>query len=676
MTMLKVNGNFYHRDTETQRTAAQSRTGEPLAITPILTYSSTARLSVRFSLCLCASVVIMLFAVRSYAHDDDKKRPPTKAKADLAAARVQMDAAKKKLMELGRYSCCVKAPPDSKAPGCDLCAKEHGSCNCGANLAAGKGVCGDCLAGWKSGRGAFPGIKKDQVTLLDASHQAMPGMDMKDAPPELAQARNTLNKAKKTLVQEGRYSCCVGQGGCDECAYEASCPCAKELAKGQKGKGICGQCYDGQHAGHGRIQGATFADAKLSPMQHGMEGMGGMFAGIPEVREASGTAWQPDSTPMRGQHTALGPWMLMTHYNSFLSYDNQSGPRGDSQINSTNWFMLMARRPVGKDELTLRGMLSLEPATTSPRGYPLLFQSGEAYGGNPLVDRQHPHDLFMEVAARYRHFVDDKTAISLYVAPSGEPALGPVAYPHRLSAMDIPFAPIGHHWEDSTHIAFGVLTGAVSRGNTQVEGSIFTGREPDEHRWNFDTMKLDSYSGRLTYNPGPNWSLQGSYGYIKSPESLRPGEDVRRATFSASYNQPRADGGNWASTFVFGRNREGGADSDALLLETDLNFANRNILFGRLEHVDKLGSDLALLPAGRKFGITQLSLGGVHELTPGRSYETGVGAAVTFNWKPSDLDAAYGKNPMGFWLFLRIRPAPMHHEGHGEMAGGSMKMPK
>src|SRR5207237_7797222 len=170
---------------------------------------------------------------------------------------------------------------------------------------------------------------------------------------------------------------------------------------------------------------------------------------------------------------------------------------------------------------------------------------GQSYGGKPLVDRQHPHDFFMEVAARYRHPIARNTALSLYVAPSGEPALGPPAFMHRISAGDMPMAPITHHWMDSTHIAFGVLTGGVSHANAQLEGSIFTGREPDEHRWNFDPIHLDSYSGRLTVNPGPNWSLQGSYGYIKSPESLRPDEDVRRTTVSAIYNQPRADGGNW-----------------------------------------------------------------------------------------------------------------------------------
>jgi hypothetical protein len=243
-----------------------------------------------------------------------------------------------------------------------------------------------------------------------------------------------------------------------------------------------------------------------------------------------------------------------------------------------------------------------------------------------------------------------------------------------LSALDNPIAPISHHWQDSTHIAFGVLTAGISRDKWQLEGSYFTGREPDEHRWNFDAIRLNSFSGRLTYNPDPNWSLQGSYGHLKSPEALRPGEDIRRSTFSATYNRPLADGGNWASTFVWGRNNNGGSNSDSFLLETDYNIANRNTLFGRLEHVDKLGEDLVVSPPDRKFPITSLTLGGVHELTPGRSYQTGIGAAVTFNWQPGDLKSTYGSSPVGFWLFLRIRPAAMQHGGGHGGHGGAMEM--
>ncbi len=323
----------------------------------------------------------------------------------------------------------------------------------------------------------------------------------------------------------------------------------------------------------------------------------------------------------------------------------------------------MARRPVHNDELMLRVMLSLEPLTVTPTGYPLLFQSGESYHGHPLVDRQHPHDFFMELAARYRHPLAKDSGLSLYVAPSGEPALGPPAFPHRLSAMDNPAAPISHHWQDGTHITFGVLTAGAWHRNMQLEGSVFTGREPDEFRWNLDPMRFDSYSGRLSYNPGPNWSLQASYGYLHSPESLHPTEDVRRSTASAIYVLPRRDGGFWANTLVWGRNSSLGRNSDSLLLETSLNLANRNTFFGRFEYVQKTGEELALMPSDQKFDIGQFTLGAVHDFVPHRAYQLGLGASVTFTVHPSDLDAIYGSFPVSYWLFLRIRPAPMAHQG-------------
>ena len=601
---------------------------------------------------------------RILAHDDEdtKKKPPTKAKADLVRVRHEMDAAKQKLTQEGKYRCCVKPPPAAKVGGCDTCAKMHGSCNCGANLVQGKGVCGDCLAGWKSGRGAFPDVKKDEVKLLHSGHQAVP--EAKRPSPDIARAQETMVAAKRILVKEERFSCCIGKGGCDECAYEASCPCAKRIAQGEKGKGVCGQCFDGQHAGHGRIAGVDPHTVKLDPQhEHHMEMEG--FAGIPHTREASGTAWQPDSTPMHAHSETIGLWNAMQHYNAFLAYDRQGGPRGDSQLNSINWWMGMASRPLGKGELMLRTMLSLEPATVGKRGYPLLFQTGETYRGAPLVDRQHPHDFFMELAARYRHPVGEATSLSLYFAPSGEPALGPVAFPHRLSAMDNPAAPIGHHWQDGSHITFGVLTAGIAHRNAQLEGSIFTGREPNEERWDIDRMKFDSYSGRLSYNFGPNWSAQASYGYLHSPEILHPEDDVRRTTFSLMHNLPRDDRGNWATTFVWGRNSAHGDRTDSLLLESALNLSNKNTVFGRIERVTKTGEELDIEPHDAKHRITQLTIGGVHELTPGRSYQTGIGAAFTFNWTPSSLEPLYGKSPTGFWAFLRIRPAAMQHgEGH------------
>jgi len=623
----------------------------------------------------------LLLAVASAAfaaHPPSKKGlPPTKATADLKKARELMDAAKSKLAQQGKYACCVKAPEGSKAAGCDLCARMNGSCNCASSLAAGKGVCGDCCAGWKGGKGAVPRVKPESITLLDSSHQMIDRSDPSDL-SELKAAREAMNNAKRTLVKEGRFGCCVGKGGCDECAHEASCPCGQEAAEGQKGEGICGQCYDGWAAGIGRLAGLAFQDMKMEPMQHGghevgMAGMHGMMApiaGIADTQQASGTSWQPSVTPHYASHRQLGRWGLMTHYNVFLNYDRQEGPHGDYQYNSTNWLMVMADRPVGSDRLQIRTMLSLEPLTVTPGGYPVLLQSGEQYHGRPLVDRQHPHDLFMELSAKYTHPLGKDSAAFIYAAPSGEPALGPTAFMHRLSAMDNPIPPITHHWQDSTHIEFGVLTLGAWHKNVQIEGSYFTGREPNEFRYDFTPFHLDSFSGRVSFNPSPNWSLQASYGYLHSPEQLRPDEDIRRTTASASYSQAFRSGGFWATTFAFGNNSGGGVNSDSYLLEGELNLSNRNTFFARYEFVNKLGEELAIAPMDRKFGVGQFSIGYVRDVTPNRPFQTGVGAAVTFNSVPSSLNSTYGSSPMGFWLFLRIRPAQMQHGGDMNHMGG------
>lgn len=624
-------------------------------------------------------LLLLLFAaglsMKSSAHEDDdtKKLPPTKAGKMLAAARLAMDTAKKHLNENGRYACCIKASSGSKVAGCDLCAKENGSCRCAQSLAEGKGVCGECYGGWKAGRGAMPGIKKASVTLLSSSHQGMAGMPgttgtTPEMPADLTAARKMINDAKRVLVKEKRFACCVGHGGCDECAYETACPCGRQAALAAKGKGICGQCYDGWQSGIGRLAGLTSQDMKMdmdgmTGMHGGMEKMGGMesYAGISMNQKASGTSWQPAASPMYMLMRDVGRWNLMGMYNVNLSYDRQEGPHGDYQYNSTNYAMLMATRVVGKDQLELSGMLSLEPLTVTPGGYPLLFQSGESYHGKPLVDRQHPHDLFMEVAAHYRHALSKDSGVQVYLAPSGEPALGPTAYMHRLSALDNPMAPIGHHWQDSTHITFGTATLGAWSKHFQLESSIFTGREPNEHRFDFDRMKFDSYSARLTYNPSANWSMQTSYGSLHSPEQLRPDEAIRRTTASATYTLSHKNGGFWSTSLIWGRNAGGGLISDSVNLESELNLANRNTFFTRLEYVQKSGDELNLLPGSRKFDTGALTFGYIRDITPNRSYHTGIGAAVTFYPHSGSLDSTYGSSPMGFWLFVRIRPSAMNH---------------
>lgn len=394
------------------------------------------------------------------------------------------------------------------------------------------------------------------------------------------------------------------------------------------------------------------------PIKENM-GMPMAFGPIPDSQEASGTAWQPSDTPMYAMHSMHGDWTLMTHYNAFVGYDHQSGSRGGDQFNSVNWLMLMATKRESENELTLRSMFSLEPATTTREGYPLLFQSGEAFRGQPLIDRQHPHDLFMELSARYRRMFNPDSVFSLYVAPSGEPALGPPAFPHRMSAMDNPAALISHHWLDSTHISFGVLTAGLAQRTWQLEGSWFNGREPNDDRWDIERPKLDSYSGRFSWNPTPEWSAQISHGYLKSPEELHPDESVRRTTASLIYFTKLPGDRHLATAFAWGRNRSDQA-TNAFLIEPSY-MANSYTVFARAEYVQKTGEELGLLPDDRRIPVRQFTVGVSRELVKDRAYQLALGASATYSWMPSDLDTFYGKHPVGYWIFLRLRAASMDH---------------
>ena len=426
----------------------------------------------------------------------------------------------------------------------------------------------------------------------------------------------------------------------------------------------------------GLVGGILTATGSAQDSMQGMPGMTGMtgmnppamgiFAGVPEARESSGTSWQPDTTPMHAVHEMDGDWMIMTHYSVFLSLDEQLGPRGAHQIDSANWAMFMATRQWSDDELMFRGMFTLEPWTVTDRGYPLLFQTGEAYQGQPLVDRQHPHDVFMELAARYQHALDQTSAVSLYLAPSGEPALGPSAFMHRTSAMDNPAAPISHHWMDSTHISFGVATLGVTSAQWQLEGSWFNGREPGQNRWIIGPPHLDSYSGRLSWNPAPEWSAQISYGYLASPEELYPLESEHRTTASVSHTDSLEGGRVRATTLAWGRNRQDGENSNALLLESDWQVSRLYTVFGRAEYVEKTGQELDLPAENEKFDISQITLGSCRELTPGRPFELAVGADVSLSFAPSSLAAVYGRRPLGYWIFIRLRPALMEHHRSGK----------
>jgi hypothetical protein len=375
----------------------------------------------------------------------------------------------------------------------------------------------------------------------------------------------------------------------------------------------------------------------------------------------SGTSMEPDSTVTPMWMVMKGDWMLMFHGEAFLNEQQQSGPRGGDKLFSTNWFMAMAQRRAGPGTITARAMLSLEPATVTGRSYPEMFQQGETAFGQPLIDGQHPHDLFMELATLYDLKLGDRTLLSLYAAPVGDPALGPAAYPHRASASEDPLAPLGHHLEDATHISDDVVTAGLTRGIGRIEFSGFHGREPDEFRWNLDQGRMDSWSWRATVNPAANWSGQFSMGHLHSPEALRPEENIVRTTASLMYNRPLARG-SWASTLVWGRNRSSeGLTWNGYLAESTLRFADRNAVWGRIENVDRT-SELLLPPAGAPESIA----GRVQALTAGydRSFalwphlELAPGGQVTFYRTPAALQPLYGRHPTGVVLFLRLRLVP------------------
>jgi hypothetical protein len=396
-------------------------------------------------------------------------------------------------------------------------------------------------------------------------------------------------------------------------------------------------------------------------------------AGVNMERMGSGTTWIPDAVTIPSRRRMLGDWMLMSHGFVFAQYDKQSGERGDDQFGSLNWGMLMATRDLAGGRFQARTMLSLDPLTVTNRGYPLLLQTGESYKGEPLHDRQHPHDFWMELGVLYQRQITTGLAWSVYVAPSGEPALGPVAFMHRPSAMDNPTAPLGHHWQDATHVSFGVITGGLYSRRLQIESSIFNGRDPDEDRWDFDPIKLDSYSGRLTVNPSPHWSVAGGYGFVKSHDALAPQESLHRMTASVLHGTRLGPDGQWASSFVWGANRHNTETrwTSAFLVESEAILDRHSTLFGRAEVVKKGADDLVVdgpvitrdgtalpgFPALQKFNVGALQLGYVRELARTHGATIGLGAAGTLDLVPAPLKPYYGsRNPTGIFVFLRVRP--------------------
>jgi hypothetical protein len=357
----------------------------------------------------------------------------------------------------------------------------------------------------------------------------------------------------------------------------------------------------------------------------------------------------------------FGDDMLMLHGAIFPRYTNVSTRRGDDRIDAPNWIMGMYSHPLGDSaQLGARLMMSLDPLTEGGRGYPLLFQSGESWHDQPLHDRQHPHDLFDELSISYSQKFASDLSTYLYFGYPGEPALGPPTFMHRLSAMDDPDAPLGHHWQDSTHVTFGVATGGLVWRNVKIEGSIFTGREPDENRYDFDRPRFDSYSGRISWNPTQNLALQFSHGYIKSPEALEPDLKRHRTTASLIYNLLLGKDSNWSNSFVWGQNHDTGeGKTQSFLLESNYQ-RGRDTVYARWERVEKSGHELVLDAAdeARIFPVSGYTIGYVRDLSHGDGLDIGLGTQFTINDRPDSLDRYYGENlGYAFEFFLRIRPS-------------------
>lgn len=411
----------------------------------------------------------------------------------------------------------------------------------------------------------------------------------------------------------------------------------------------------------------------------GIKGMEGMkmdmmshaySRNLPMSRNGSGTSWMPDASPTYMYMKMKDKSMFMLHGNIFLRYTKQDlfdkGSRGDDHFDAPDWFMGMYNRLVGKKGLfNATAMISFDPFLVGEGGYPLLFQTGESYQGKKLVDRQHPHDLFSGLSIGYTQMLSKDADVIFYFGYPGEPALGPPAFMHRISTMDNPDAPIGHHWQDATHITFGVGTLGFRYKNFKIESSIFAGREPDENRYDFDHMRFDSYSYRLSLNPSQNWAIQFSQGFIHSPESLEPEINVTRTTASVIYSKwlnKRYD--YFTQSLIWGLNHSNNDITEhSLLYEGDVHL-DKQAIYYRYEFVQKSADelDLATIPLGTNFNINAFTLGDNYTFYSFSYADLAAGIQATVNFTPKDLQSLYGRTPLAGEIYLQLKPHIHRHQ--------------
>jgi hypothetical protein len=404
--------------------------------------------------------------------------------------------------------------------------------------------------------------------------------------------------------------------------------------------------------------------------EHGTMPMSHAFSlNLPMSRNGSGTAWLPDHSFMYGYMLHASDWMFMFHGNVFLRYNNQDftgkGSRGGAKVDAPNMLMAMGQRRIGKNGLFhFNTMFSLDAPIAGGSGYPLLFQTGETWKGSPLIDRQHPHDLFSELSVSYAHaFTKDIDAFA-YLGYPGEPALGPVTFMHRPSGMFNPDAPLSHHWVDATHVTFGVATLGLRYGRFKLEGSSFTGREPDENRYNFEKPRFDSRSVRLSFNPDAFWALQVSHGYLKTPEASHPDEDIYRTTASATHSRPFGRGGSLDVTGLWAVNKAPGEHgSNAALLEASLRL-KKLVLYSRYEWVQKSGEELVLdediYDHHEMYPVNAITVGAGYDLLSVFNTRLALGGQLSMYHADSRLDMLYGKNPLAGEIYLHLYPGRMN----------------
>lgn len=385
-------------------------------------------------------------------------------------------------------------------------------------------------------------------------------------------------------------------------------------------------------------------------------------------RNGSGTSWNPDASPMYMRMKSSGKTNWMFHGSIFLRYTSQdifsSGKRGQGEFSAPNWFMGMMNREIGqKGLLNFTAMISLDRLTEGANGYPLLFQSGETYKGDRLIDRQHPHDLFTALSVGYTHMFSKDLDAFVYLGYPGEPALGAPAFMHRISAMNNPDAPLGHHWQDATHITFGTSTLGLRYKSFKLEGSVFTGREPDENRYDFDEPKFDSYSYRISFNPDKKWAIQFSQGFIKSPESLEPEENLKRTTASALYAKQLKSGNHISASAIWGLNDKGkNHKENSILFEG--NFQQRkNAFYTRYEYVQKSIEELGLGDPypHRNYNVHAFTTGYNRKLITYKAIDLIAGSQFTLYGVDNALQGLYGKTPIGFQFYLQLRPSLHKH---------------